>query len=525
MANDWAEGMKRARQFAFPENGPFVGPGQPEPDALVEVGWDQNKLMPAYRVNGELVPFTPLVQSAPEGSKDWYVEAFADAAIKARWREADAVTRARIDAKSTHIEIPHQFRATGSLDARGRIDPHGEVDLRAVRRPAFFGQAPWSESIAEVEARTSVVEIEVPREPYETMHMGLSDPIRLRGWHIAGDGLPGGMGRRTRAMIVLTGGRSIETTAIHHPDDPACLWSDEADGWLQTSYPDKAARTEAFGARPWRTYLHAFALAGFDVLTLDKRGHGISGGASDSNTSEQGEDIFRALDALETGKGARILLPNGSLSEGATAAGKLLAGHAAKSLPIFVSGASQGCMVSCWAMHKNFIGACDFDRPLPRSHGPLGYNIVGALLLAPFGGGLGYRTPDDALIEAHRRLDRNVQMFPSGDVLGGVSRWPALFVGRGLWDFSESLEGSLACLKRCKGPRMIATVRAPHGEGEWGAGNIGFMQEQMVAFATHALRGEAVPGYVEPYDVRDAVAAAPAAWAPAARPERSKASA
>ena len=103
MANDWAEGMKRARQFAFPENGPFVGPGQPEPDALVEVGWDQNKLMPAYRVNGELVPFTPLVQSAPEGSKDWYVEAFADAAIKTRWREADAVTRARIDAKSTHI--------------------------------------------------------------------------------------------------------------------------------------------------------------------------------------------------------------------------------------------------------------------------------------------------------------------------------------------------------------------------------------------------------------------------------------
>ena len=123
MANDWAEGMKRARQFAFPENGPFVGPGQPEPDALVEVGWDQNKLMPAYRVNGELVPFTPLVQSAPEGSKDWYVEAFADAAIKTRWREADAVTRARIDAKSTHIELPHQFRATGSLDERGRNRP------------------------------------------------------------------------------------------------------------------------------------------------------------------------------------------------------------------------------------------------------------------------------------------------------------------------------------------------------------------------------------------------------------------
>ena len=156
MANDWAEGMKRARQFAFPENGPFVGPGQPEPDALVEVGWDQNKLMPAYRVNEELVPFTPLVQSAPEGSKDWYVEAFADGAIKTRWREADAVTRARIDAKSTHIQLPHQFRATGSLDARGQIDPHGDVDLRAVRRPAFFGRRlGWSRSPTWKPARAS----------------------------------------------------------------------------------------------------------------------------------------------------------------------------------------------------------------------------------------------------------------------------------------------------------------------------------------------------------------------------------
>ena len=266
------------------------------------------------------------------------------------------------------------------------------------------------ESIADVEARTSVIEIEVPREPYETMHMGLSDPIRLRGWHIAGHGLSDGKGGRTRAVIVLTGGRSIETTAIHHPDDPACLWSDEADGWLQTSYPDKAARTEAFGARPWRTYLHAFALAGFDVLTLDKRGHGISGGASDSNTSEQGEDIFRALDALETGKDQNICRTE--TCRKAQLRLESFSPATRRKACIFVSGASQGCMVSCWAMHKNFIGACDFDRPLPRSHGPLGYNIVGALA-APFGGGLGYRTPDDALIEAHRRLDRNVQMFQS----------------------------------------------------------------------------------------------------------------
>ena len=92
-------------------------------------------------------------------------------------------------------------------------------------------------------------------------------------------------------------------------------------GWIQVSYPDALRRTEGFGGRPWRTYLLAFARAGFDVLTLDKRGHGISGGANDSNTNEQGEDIFRFLDAMETGRGARILTADGRLLEGDKAAG------------------------------------------------------------------------------------------------------------------------------------------------------------------------------------------------------------
>ncbi len=96
MSNDWAEGMMRIRRFEFPESGPFVGPGQPAPDGFVDVGWDQNRTMPAYRVGEELVPFTPLGQFPPaDTAGDWRVNAFTDAEIKARWRNANEPTKAR----------------------------------------------------------------------------------------------------------------------------------------------------------------------------------------------------------------------------------------------------------------------------------------------------------------------------------------------------------------------------------------------------------------------------------------------
>ena len=352
----------------------------------------------------------------------------------------------------------------------------------------------------------------------KSLHMGLRDPIKLRGWHFAGDGVADQSGAREKALIVLTAGRSIETTAIHHPDDPPCVWNAELNAWIGTSYPDARRRTEGFGGRNWRNFVAAFVKAGFDVLTLDKRGHGVSGGKTDSNCNEQGEDIFRALEALETGRGLRILTADGAQLEGAAAAGRLLGGCKAREIPLLLSGASQGCMVTCWAMHKNFVGACDFDRPDPQPRAPYGYNIKAALLLAPFGAGLGYRTPDNSLVEAARREEFNVQLFPSGEILAGVAKWPALFIGRGLWDFSESLEGSLACLQRATGPRMIVVARASHGEGEWGAANTKYLLARMTEFGAASLKGHGVEGYVEPKNLRELVASAPADWSDYAKP-------
>jgi pimeloyl-ACP methyl ester carboxylesterase len=524
---DWDEGMKRVRLFPFDAEGPMVSPGVPKPDGMVMVGWDQNSAFPAYRVpgadgRGELVPFTPMAQFAPAGATgDFFVDHFTDAAIKARWAEAkrDPATRERILARVADLQIPHQFRGTGALDPRGRIDPHAErVDLAAIRRPGFFAAAPWNESIAALDGRTSIVEIEAPRESHETIHLGLTDSMRVRGWHIAGDGVSDGRGGRIKALAILVSGRNVETTGIYHPDDMPCYWDADHRAWLQKSYPNEDGRTETGGSRVWRTYIEAFATAGFDVLTIDKRGHGISGGRNDSNCNEQAMDLFRTLDALETGIGARILTPDGRLLEGRAAAGILLAGRGAREIPLVIAGASQGSMVTCWAMQKNCIGGCDFDRVAPTAAAPLGYNIKAGMILAPFGAGLGYRSPDDSLIEAARRVESNVQMFTSGEILGGIARWPAVFVGRGLWDFSESLEGSFECFRRATGPRMIVAVRGPHGEAEWGSGNTRFMQDRMTRFASTAVTGRPMQDYVEPASIRDVVAAAPQHWIETAKP-------
>ncbi|HEY1720796.1 MAG TPA: hypothetical protein VGG27_06100 [Magnetospirillaceae bacterium] len=513
---DWDEGMRRVRLFPFDANGPLVSSGAPKPDGFTMVGWDQNAEFPAYRVNGDLVPFTPMAQFAPVDAKsDYFVDHFTDTAIKARWAEAkkDPATRDRILARVMDLQVPHQFRGTGSIDPRGLIDPHAErVDLTSIRRPGFFAAAPWNEAIAAFDDRTSVIEVVVPREPHEIIHMGLRDPIRVRGWHIAGDGVPDGRGGKIKALAILICGRNIEMTGIHHPDDGECYWDARLQGWMQNSYPDTANRSESGGARPWRNYLRVFVEAGFDVLSIDKRGHGISGGTCDTNCNEQGEDLFRVLDALETGIGVRILLPGGTPLEGKAAAGKLLGGRGAKEIPVVIGGASQGCMVTCWAMHKNAVGSCDFDRPDPVQRGPYGYNVKASLLLAPFGGGLGYRSPDDSLIEAARRAEFHVQMFTSGEILGGIKHWPAVFIGRGLWDFSESLEGSFDCFRRATGPRMILGVRGPHGEAQWGNVNIRHVQDHMTRFAAAAVSGRAIEGYTEPQNIRDVVAAAPQHW-------------
>jgi len=465
----------------------------------------------------------PFIQTEQEPSADYegdfYVDEFTDAAIKAKWEvcKQDDACRTQIQAIAKSF-VPVQFHATGTADPFGKIEPEGDVDLADIRRPAYFAQAPYHENIAQLEDRTYTFEYTVPRDAYERLHLGLSDPIKLRGWFIQGEGIPGLKGKRTHVVVVLVGGRSIETTATHDPNDPLYTCDPDGRNCVGVTYPQDGKLTEKWGVRQWREYIYVLNQAGFDIFTMDKRGHGISGGRNSSDTAEQAEDIFRGLDALETGDGLRLLTPGGEVLSGEEAAGILLRGLKAKQAPVIIGGPSQGSLVTGWAMQKNFDRFCAFNLPDTPCSPPQRYNVKGALMLAPAAGGPGFMSSFFALLEGALRTEQNVQLLPSSEVLSSVPKWPAVFFGKGTWDYLESMQGTLTAYQAAKGLKQIVVVRGPHSENEYGPENVQYMQEAVAAFALAAARNVKDIGGPEPGDVRELIRTSPPYWEPSSVP-------
>jgi hypothetical protein len=357
------------------------------------VGYALNRPLPGYVVpDAQLgtvcLPFTQVPPAPVDDEGDYHVSEFSDAAA----RERLAACKAQPPCAAITYQqgyIPAQFRVTGSLVPSGKVDPHGpEVDLRRIRRPGFFGAPPYLEPIAAAEDRTYTFEYTVPAEPYERINRGITAPIKLRGWYLEGDGIADKRGRR-RALAIFVGGRTIETTAVHHPGDPLYTRSADSGRFTPVTYP--ARLTEKWGMRQWREYLHKLNQAGFDVLSFDKRGHGISGGISADNAFRQGLDMLGAVDALQTGEGVRTLAPDGVLRSGRRAVRMLLARRsAADRIPIILGGSSQGALATEWAMNANFNGWCELDLPDRPCHPPVRHrNVKGAVLLATLFGGFG----------------------------------------------------------------------------------------------------------------------------------------
>jgi hypothetical protein len=126
--------------------------------------------------------------------------------------------------------------------------------------------------------------------------------------------------------------------------------------------------------------LYDFNQAGFDVLIVDKRGHGISGGVNNYDTSETAEDVFRMIDQLESGEGLTVLAPNGQLLQGKQIAGLLLRGNRAKQVPVVIGGLSRGSQATCWALLKNFTGWTAFNEPEQKFSPAKKYNIKAGIL-------------------------------------------------------------------------------------------------------------------------------------------------
>lgn len=504
-------------------------------DCSAWVGFDRDAELPGYLIaqrgrDPVCVPLLVTAHRPPPGyAGDYYVDEFTDARLKARWAacKAQRACFERIDAQMQRWLPPNKARATratGTVDRAGAIDPEGEVNLADIRRPVFFAREPYREGIAAAEGRTWIVEFTVPRDTFERLDLGMRDAVRLRGWYLEGAGVDDGSGRRIRALALMAPGGGSQLTAIQHPAEKAYRIDPATHGTISIRFPN--ATTEVMGMRSWREILHALNEAGFDVLAYDRRGEGISGGFSDTNTLEQGEDVFRVLAELESGEGLRVLTPNGQLLAGAAAGGKLLAGRKAGDIPIVLGGNSRGSMSTAWAMTRNFAQSCSYDAPQVECSPPKGLaSIKGAILIASFASGAGYLpdAPDLAdrnLFLAGMAADHHIQFYPNSATLAGMPHWPAAFFAKGLWDRAESAEGTLAAYDRIHGPKEIVLARGPHSIDAWPDEDLHYLRARMVAFATAVVLGRPLaPDPARAWsDLRELVATTPDSWEPSSRP-------
>jgi hypothetical protein len=513
---------------------PPVARGMHATDCKAWVGTDRNVELPGYllpQADGrtECVPLLLTANKPPAGyAGDYYVDEFTDAKLKARWAacRADAACHQRINAQMQRWLPPNKERSTrvtGVVDPVGKIDSDGVVDLRAIRKPGFFAKAPYQEAVAEADGRTSVVEFTVPRDPLERLKLNMPGDIKLRGWYVEGAGVDDGRGGRTRALVVMSPGGGSQLTAIRHPADVAVTIDPATRRATEVRYPN--ATTEGFGMRTWREHLYALNQAGFDVLAYDRRGEGLSGGFSDTNTLEQSEDIFRVLEQLENGRGLRLLTPRGEVLEGAGAGGRLMAGQGARQIPLLLLGYSRGSMATGWAMQKNYVGGCSYDLPAVACSAPRGYpNIKGAILYASFVSGAGYLPEATDLADRNLFLggmasDNYVAFYPNSAVLASMPRWPAVFFAKGLWDRAESLEGTVAAYDRVRGLKEIVVVRGPHSMETWADADQVYARTRMVEFARAAVQGRtSLPGARPWTSIKELVATTPQSWEPSSRP-------
>lgn len=530
-----AAAMKESTACAAESVG--VSDSQLSPSAYVNVQGSRREFnWPAYSImeQGKTVdlPFSPLLITKPAGYEgDFYVDNYTDNKIRQRWLHVEQTSsKARSDALTYAINFGrrNEFRATGKISSAACTTTNFvDAPLQEIRRPSFFGKEPWKEPIAQIDDRCTIVELEVESDlNQKILTGGDGSPLKLRGWHIKGEGIRSDSGQ-VKALVVMLGGRGTELTAIQHPDDILFDIISEEKIVRPRSYP--STRSEKWGSRQWRQQLLDFNKEGFDVLALDYRGHGISGGINASNTYQQAMDVFRALTAFESGHNLRMIRADGNILVGPQAAGKLFDGKTAAEIPILLVGESQGSMVASHVMHANYVSRRAFDaKPSDNDNAaPYGFNIRGAVLLAEYAKGPGYNyqvswdgisTRAIDVTEGALRERYHIAFSPSSEILAGVAKWPAVFLGRGLWDSAGALEGTLDLYHRAQGLKEIFVVRGPHGMTEAGEDNFRLMRQHSIRFAVAAVTGDYSNSEVAYPSLKELVSSTPPFWGECMRP-------
>ena len=511
----------------------------PPPDCQAHAGYDRDLTLPGYLLPTKLasatcIPVTVTAQRPPAKYKgDFYVEEFTDQKLRQRWAECkldkacfEKVNKIVLTRRPPNKE--HDHRSARDTYLLGKIDSDNpNVDLKTVRRPAFFAQAPYRESIAQDEGHTFTVEFTAPPEPFERLKLNWKDDIKLRGWYQVGQGIDDGKGGKARALIVMTAGGGGRIVAIEDPRNELYYYDTATGNTVNRVYPDQT--TGASGERNWREMAHIFNAAGYDVLNYDRRGVGVSGGYSDTNTVQQGRDLLKVVSDLKTGAGVRVLTPSGEEHKGLEAADLLTGGNG--DIPVILFGSSRGTMSTGFAMARNFDKACEYDLPVISCGPPVGLkNIKGAMNVADFTPGMGYLTaPTDErdslrpLFTAGTQEEYNIVFFPSSAILASVSKWPALFIGRGLWDYASSLEGSIDTINRVKGLKELMVVRAGHPVETWPREEQDRVMVRMVVFARAAVLGQSsVPGGRMWSNIKELAATTADVWETSSHPDYMK---
>ena len=507
------------------------------------VGYDRDLTLPGYLLPTSAgpktcIPFTTSRSQPPAGYVgDYYVDEFTDEKLRARWEECkkdkvcydrvfDQVMKRHPPNKEYKLTDEHGRYLLGKIEEKG-----GDTDLALVRRPGFFARAPYNEAIAAADAQSYIVEFTVPPEAYEKIQMKATADIRIRGWYIQGAGIDDGHGGKKRELIILSGGGGDRIAAIDDPVDVAYTVDPKTGNTLPNDdWPN--ATTAAQGMREWRKMYWALHQAGIDVLALDRRGIGISGGYSDTNTLQQGRDLLSIVATLRSGKGMRASGASGGTKSGEEAA-KLVRGNAKDPLPVFFMGSSRGTMASGWAMTQNFDKDCSYDLPqITCAAAHHDETVKGAILLADFSSGVGYlpaqTTPKDdgrgpgadrGLFIGGIETEHNIVFFPSSAILAGMSKWPNAFFGRGLWCYADGLEGEMDSYSRIQGLKDLVVVRGPHPYETWPVPEKLRMQERIVAYVKAVVLGEkSIPGRRTWTNMKELVATTSDVWEPSTHP-------
>lgn len=525
---------------AQPTSSKGVDQAAPPADCEAPVGYDRDRVMSGYLLPTSAgaktcIPFSTVAAHPPAGHKgDFYVDEFSDVRLRQRWAacKLDKVCHDRVFTQVMARHPPN--KEYGTTDPRsiyllGKLG-EGEIDLKSVRRPAFFARAPYDESIAKLDPRTYTVEFTAPRDPYERIHKKMTDTVKLRGWYIRGDGVDDGKGGKRQALIIMTAGGGGRIAGISDPSDR--LYRIEADGKTRiNSFPN--ATSGATGQDLWRKTATVFSKAGFDVMLYDRRGVGMSSGYSDTNTLQQGRDLLAMVASLRTGDGLRVMTPAGDLRKGHAAAEAVRGSRPDDGLPVLLFGSSRGTMSSGWAMTMNFDKDCTYDLPTITCRKPVGdTTIKGAILLSEFTSGPGYvmdkpSAEDEArglgsdrgLFIAGSEVEHNIVFFPSSAILGGIHKWPAAFFARGLWDYAAALEGTMDSYRRVNGLKELVVVRAPHPYEVWPVEEQQRVQGRMVAFAEALIQGKTSVSGGRPWtNIKELVGTASDVWEPSTKP-------